>query len=205
MEALITFRNVSIFDKEDFGLHRFNLELHKRKRYHIVAEHEDQLKSLLGLLEGRFHPEGGVIDRSKKLFTQSDRLLLGDKVYRQTVSQRLALQRDPFFYFEDRKRSKAAFLDLLKAKHIKNLAIYKLKGKDVWKLALLSLLFQDKGIMLISQFHILSSLPKEIQELFQKIIAKSSCSLCLFSVKETPSSLSSEFLKKNSFQTIEIG
>lgn len=190
MAFLLSFRNVSLFEKEEFGISRLNLEIQLRKKYHIILETEDKLNTLLGLFEGRYRKDGGMIYRKERLFVQSDRLLLGDKVYSRQVDNWLALD-DEFFYFGNKRCSKSHFIDLLQAKHIKHFPVYKLKGEDKIKFALLALTFQETGLICISKL-VIKPLANTWRDYVNRLIKDTHCTLCIFSSLEN---ISSDFLR----------
>ena len=205
MPSLLTFRNVSLFGDTEYGISRVNIDIWLRKKYHFVLGNDDQLNTLLGLFENRYQPDGGSIYKKEKLFVQSDRLILGDKIYEQLVEKWLALS-DEFFYFGGKRRSKSYFIDLLNAKHIRYFPIYKLKGEDRLKFALLSLTFQESGLILISKL-LVRGLDDHYREYLVRLINETHCTLCLFSSMENPPAEFSETLhhpsiQKNNFSLI---
>lgn len=180
MLRLIKFLNVSLYGDQEFGIRDVNFELQKHRKYHLLLPDTDQLKTLLGLLEGRYHPQAGIVHRYGNAFLQSDRLLLGDKVYSQIAGNFLQLK-DEQFYFEDRKRSKQTFLHDLNARHIRHYPIYKLRGEDRTKFALLAMTFQESGIILISEL-LIRKLPGQLTQHLKRIIRGTRCAVCLLTV-----------------------
>jgi len=178
------FRNVSFFADKEYGVSRVNLDILLRKKHHVILENRDKLNSLLGLFEKRYKPDTGTIYQKGRLFVQSDRLILGDKVYKQIAGKWLALHEE-FFYFANKRRSKSYFVDLLRAKHIRHFPIYKLKGEDRLKFALLSLTFQESGLMLISKL-LVTELSEAHKDYLEKIISDTHCTLCLFTSNDKP-------------------
>ena len=185
MAVLLKFRNVSLFKNEPYGISRISLEIERGRKYRISVENEEQLNTLTGLLEGRFRKQSGLIERADKLFIQSDRLLLGDKVYSQTVKEFLFLRND-FFQFGGRRRSKFGFVQTIKAKHMVDYPIYKLRDSDKIKFALLAMAFQERGIILISQLHRLNLTPP-LQQFLQRIIDETYTTCCLITSPEQAS------------------
>ena len=185
MAVLLKFRNVSLFKNESFGLNKISLEIERGRKYRLIAENEEQLNTLAGLLEGRFKKQSGLIERADKLFIQSDRLLLGDKVYSQTVKEFLFLRND-FFQFGGRRRSKFGFVQTIKAKHLVDYPIYKLRDSDKIKFALLAMAFQERGIILISQLNRLNLAPP-LHQFLQRIIDETCTTCCLISSLKTVS------------------
>ncbi len=202
MPSLLTFQNVSLFADREFGISRLNIDIQQRKKYHIIFETQDRLNVVLGLIEGRYRKNSGIIFRKGKVFVQSDRLLLGDKVYSQQAGKWLALA-DQFFYFGGKRRTKQHFMDLLRAKHIRLLPIYKLRGDDKIKFTLLSLMFQENGIMAISRLPA-TPLSNSLQEHLYRIIKETHCTLCLFTSLDNPPSFPSDFLQNSSLIKMEI-
>lgn len=184
MASLLSFQNVSLFKNKEYGSLRLNFDIRLNKKYHFIVETDEKLNTLLGLIEGRFQNDSGIIERKEKLFVQSDRLLLGDKAYSKKVDEWLAL-RSEFFIFNGRRKSKQAIIELLKAKHIKYFPIYKLTGEDKIKFTLLSLTFQGSGLLVFSR--LLNIELSEINRLFLgRLIRETACTPCLFSTLESP-------------------
>ncbi len=184
MASLLSFQNVSLFKNEEFGSLRLNFDIRQNKKYHFIVETEEKLNTILGLVEGRFENDSGIISRKDKLFVQSDRLLLGDKAYSKQVDRWLAL-RSEFFIFNRRRKSKQAIIDLLKAKHIKSLPIYKLTGEDKTKFVLLSMAFQGSGLLILNK--LLNIKMSEITRPFLgRLIRETPCTPCVFSSLENP-------------------
>ncbi|MDH5561436.1 MAG: hypothetical protein OEY59_11360 [Deltaproteobacteria bacterium] len=179
---IIRYRNVSLFADEPFGLKDISFDLLERKKYHLEVETEEQLNSFLGLLEGRYKEQSGIIRVEKKGVTQSDRQLLGGKVYSKEAGSWLGLKQE-FFFFDGKNRSKTSFINDISAKHIRFFPIYKLKGVDKIKFALLALTFQESGLILISRLYrdeYLALFESQIKRIFQK----TRCTLCLITSKE---------------------
>lgn len=182
MPPLLKFLNVSLYKDQEFGICDIGFEIQKYRKYHFILPSQEKLETLLGLLEGRFQPQAGIVHRYTRIFTQSDRLLLGDKVYDSLAGSFLKL-REEQFYFEDRKRSKQTFLHELKARHIRHFPVYKLKGEDRLKFALLALTFQENGLILISKL-LQSNLSTELENHLQRIIRGTSCAVCLLTSED---------------------
>lgn len=191
MADLLTFNKVSLYENETYGLSDISFTLERGKNYHLIVSNSEKRNTLAGLIEGRFRKESGYIDRKPGLFLQSDRLLLGEKQYLKEVRQYLALSND-LFEFDGRKRSKFGFIEKIKARHIIDYPIYRLKGEDKIKFALLALAFQETGITLISQLLTLN-LTKELQLFTDRLIYGSLTSCCLLtSSEQTPKWLDPE-------------
>ncbi len=143
--------------------------------------HRDELTSLLGLLEGRYAPHLGRIRKSDSLsFLQSDEQLFGGKVIDQPVEQYWALG-TPKFHLEGRRREKLFFIDSLRAYHLRHLTAYRLRGEERRKFALLSLLFQEKGMILVHRL-LLEEFSEPEWKLFQTLHAHSTALICYFTV-----------------------
>lgn len=147
---LIKLTNVSLFSREEYGIRNINFKILKKKRYHLEFQTYDHMNAVLGILEGRYKPDVGVIDKDDEFFIQSDRLLLGDRVISQEASVYLNLK-SSFFRFDGRRRSKENYIKNLRARQITYFPVYKLKGEEKIKFTLLSLLFQGRGIILLSE------------------------------------------------------
>jgi len=184
MESVLKFRDVALFKSEPFGISGITFDIGIRKKVHLVMPTQDQLNTLLGILEERYHEASGIIYRQRNLFKQSDRLLLGDKVYEQTVEQWLHLA-DESFHFGGRKRTNHAFLDALNARHLKHMPIYRLRGDDRVKFTLLALSFQESGLILISAL-LIRPLETLLQQALIRLIRETECTLCLLSSLEVP-------------------
>lgn len=182
MPPLIKLLNVSLYKDQEFGIRDVSFELQKYRKYHIIMPDRDRLNTLLGLLEGRFKPQAGIVHHYGRIFSQSDRLLAGDRVYKRNAGSFLKLG-DERFTFEDRKRSKQTFLHDLKARHIRHFPIYKLRGEDKLKFVLLALTFQESGIMFISEL-LNRDLPDPLLQHLQRIIAGTRSALCLLTTAE---------------------
>lgn len=182
MSPLIKFLNVSFYKDQAFGIRDAGFELLKYRRYHLLLPNQDKLETMLGLLEGRFRPQAGIIHHYGQIFTQSDRQLLGGKVYQAVAGNFLKLEEEQF-YFEDRKRSKQNFLHSLKARHIRHFPIYKLRGDDRLKFALLALTFQETGLIVISEL-LTRQLSPDLEAHFLRMIRGSQCAICLVTSAE---------------------
>ncbi|PCI22624.1 MAG: hypothetical protein COB67_13310 [SAR324 cluster bacterium] len=182
MPDLLSFYHVSLYAQEPFGLNEVSFTLEKGKKYHLILEDEDTKNTLLGILENRYRIQSGVIRKHGDIFVQSDRLLLGDKVYTQQVDRWLGLKGE-FFHFDGRKRSKYGFVEQLKARSITYFPIYKLKGEDKIKFTLLSLLFQKSGLILISKLH-RQKFSNLLQDPFERLIQQTHNTLCVISTRE---------------------
>ena len=202
MPSLLMFRNVSLFESQSFGISRVNLDILQGKKYHFIADNDEKLNTLLGLLENRFNPDSGVLYRKDRLFVQSDRLILGDKIYEQHAAKWLALN-DEFFFFGSKRRSKTYFIDALQAKHIRYLPIFKLKGEDRLKFVLLSLTFQETGLLLISKL-LITPMADIYMDYLERLVHDTHCTLCLFSTALNPPSQHTELLEHPNLQKIDL-
>ncbi len=202
MKPLIKFLNVSLYKDQEFGICDVNFELQKYRNYHFILPNRDKLETLLGLLEGRFQPQAGIVHSYGRIFSQSDRLLLGDKVYSQNTGNFLKLK-DEHFYFEDRKRSKQTFLHDLKARHIRHFPIYKLKGEDRLKFVLLALTFQENGIIFISEL-LYAELPTYLKSHFHRFIRGTQCALCLMTIADQPLSHLDKLFEDTTLQELDL-
>ena len=181
----IKLTNVSLFSREEYGIRDVNFKILKKKRYHMILKNYDHMNAILGILEGRYQPDIGVIYKDDDFFLQSDRLLLGDKVITQEASRWLNLK-SAFFFFNGRSRSKQTFIENLKARQVTYFPVYKLKREEKIKFTLLSLLFQGRGIILISELF-LKSLSNIQQEHLEILIEKSHNTICFVTHREMPS------------------
>ena len=179
MAVLLKFQNVSLFKQEAYGLSEISFKLERNRRYSIRTRSEEQSKTLTGLIEDRFRKDHGYIERAKNLFIQSDRGLLGDRVFAQTAGEWLSVQNE-FFQFGGRKRSKFGFIQSLNARHLIDFPIYKLDQTRRTTFALLSLAFQERGIILIDRLLDLE-LNTEQQELLKRIVRDTHTTCCLVS------------------------
>ncbi len=202
MSSLIKFRDVSLFKGEDFGIVDVNFEIQKRKKTHFRLATQEKLKTLQGLIEGRFQPASGIARRDERIFIQSDRLLLGDKVLTKNAGNWLK-QQDEFFYFDGKRRTKRTFLDDLKARNIRHFPIYRLKGEDRIKFALLALTFQESGLLLISTL-LTTPLSPTLSRHLERIVNGTHCTLCLFSTKEHPPENTCNFLENPNLEQIDL-
>jgi len=199
--TVLFFRNVSLFPKEEFGFKEATFKLEKRGRYFIQLKHSDQMNTLLGILEGRYREYSGTIHQADRLTIQSDRLLLGEKVYSQTVEYWLALKDDHFF-FDGRRRSKYNYIQNFHCRGMRHLPIYKLRDEQKIKFALLALTFQESGLIILSQL-----LSMKLNELFKehlkKLIQHSRCTLCVVQSLDNEQQ-SFDFQQLASFEAINI-
>ncbi len=179
MAILLNFRKVSLYKKEQFGIADISFEIERQRKYHLIVNSEEQLGSLAGLIEGRYRKQSGNILRDPKLFIQSDRLLLGEKTYSEYAGKWLALQSE-FFKFGNRLKSKYSFIHSLKAKHLVDYPIYKLKDIDRMKFTLLALAFQETGIILISRL-LTQDMSDQLREFLFRIIRDTNTTVCLLS------------------------
>ncbi len=177
MAILLKFKNICLFKDQPYGINKLTFKIERGRKYLFQTKSEDQLNTLAGLIEGRFRKQSGLIERADKLFIQSDRLLMGDKVYSQTVKEWLLLSND-LFQFGTRRRSKFGIIQTIKAKHLVDYPIYKLRGTDKIKFTLLALAFQEKGIILISKLQTLD-LERSLQQFLQRIIDETHTTCCL--------------------------
>lgn len=180
----IKLTNVALFSREEYGVRDINFKLLKKKRYHMILKNYDHMNAILGILEGRYQPDIGVIYKDDDFFLQSDRLLLGDKVITQEASKWLNLK-STFFYFDGRSRSKQTFIENLNARQVTYSPVYKLKREEKVKFTLLSLLFQGRGIILISDLFF-KSLNDVQRETFKRLIEKSHNTICFVTHQEMP-------------------
>ena len=185
MGMLIQFANVGFFPDQEFGLKRVSLELEWGKRYQITLANPDQMSGFLGILEGRYQPHRGKIYRARNYACHSDRLLLGDRVYQKKVGPFLALESKPFLQFGGRRRAKRTLMEELSAYSLRHLQVYKLKGDERLKFALLSLGFEESGLILVSQLF-LRQLTGPMENFFTQLIRDSRCALALVGHLETP-------------------
>jgi len=202
MPSLIKFRDVSLFKSEDFGLIDVSFDIQQRKKIHFTLSSQEKIKTLQGLIEGRFQPASGIARRAERIFIQSDRLLLGDKVYTKNAGNWLKLQ-DEFFYFDGKRRTKRTFLDELKARHIRHFPIYRLKDEDRIKFTLLALTFQETGLLLISSL-LSTSLSPTLSRHLERIVNGTHCTLCLFSALDHPPEKSCNFLENPNVEQIDL-
>ncbi|MBT4265279.1 MAG: hypothetical protein HN580_02355 [Deltaproteobacteria bacterium] len=202
MSSLIKFRDVSLFKDKDFGIIDVSFDIQKRKKIHFTLATQEKLKTLQGLIEGRFQPGSGIARRSDRIFIQSDRLLLGDKIYTKNAGNWLKLQ-DEFFYFDGKRRSKRTFLNELNARHIRHFPIYRLKGEDRIKFTLLALTFQETGLLLISNL-LSSPLSSTLAQHLERLVNGTHCTLCLFSALDPPPNKNYSFLKNPNLEQIDL-
>ncbi len=177
MAILLKFQKVSLFREKPFGISRVSFDIERNRKYLIHIDNPEKLNTLAGLIEGRFQKESGYIEHQEKLFIQSDRLLLGEKIYDKTPRRWLALGSE-FFKFGARQRSKFGMIQKLKAKHLLDFPIYKLRGEDRIRFTLLSLCFQESGIILISEL-LNRDLDDTQREFLVRIIRDTSTTCCV--------------------------
>lgn len=190
MAVLLSFRNVSLFKDEPFGLSNITFDIERHRKYHLITKGEEQLNTLAGLMEGRYRKQSGYIERDSKLFIQSDRLLMGDKIYQETAGKWLAV-RSEFFRFGNKTRSKFGFIQQLNARYLLDYPIYKLQGNDRIKFALLALAFQETGIILISKLPTLD-LNDLFNDFLHRIIKDTNTTVCLLSYGNDPTTLNNK-------------
>jgi hypothetical protein len=177
MATLLSFQKVSLFKDKPFGITGVSFEIERNRRYYLHTDLPERLNTIAGLVEGRYSKETGYIERKEKLFLQSDRLLLGEKIYEKKVGQWLALGSE-FFNFGNRQRSKFGMIQSLNAAYLMDRPIYKLKGEDRIKFTLLALAFQESGIILISSL-LTQDLDTSYKEFLLRIIRESHTTPCL--------------------------
>jgi len=149
--TLVQLSNVSFYPDEPFGLNRVNFDLLWGKRYVLKMNDPEQLSAVLGILEGRYKADGGVVYKTREYLCQSDRLHLEDRVYRKKLGPYLAVEAQPFMNFGGRRRSKQILMEEMKAWHLRHFQIYRLRGEEKTKFSLLALGFQESGLLIISQ------------------------------------------------------
>lgn len=179
MAILVEFKNVSLFKEQPFGIKNISFKIERGRKYHLSLNHPEKVKSVSGLIEGRYRKESGYIERASRLFIQSDRLLMGEKQIMKEANKFLAMDSE-MFGFGGRRRSKFGFIQTLKAKHLLDYPVYKLKGTDRIKFTLLALAFQETGLILISQL-LGESLEEDQQEFLLRIISQTHTTCCLVS------------------------
>jgi hypothetical protein len=184
MESLIKFRDVALFKDQPFGISGVSFDITFKRRVHLELETQAQLNTLAGILEGRYQEDSGIVYRQRPLFIQSDRQLLGDKIYDRPVDKWLQLADERFFY-GGRQRLKRTFLETLQAKHLHHFQIYRLRGEDRIKFALLSLTFQETGLILISRL-LTQPLNERMRDHLIDLIIASECTVCLLTSRDTP-------------------
>ena len=165
---MIYFRNVSLFSGKEFGISRFNLEISNGARILLNCQPKVRAETLVRILEGKAHLKNGFIDKPFSFVIQSDRLLMQN--HDKNTPRRKFFLKEGFTNYLDRKRSKHSLIDQLNAKHILDLPLYKLNGQDRVKYALLSLLFQESGLMILFdllQEQILSAYLDSLVQLFK--------------------------------------
>ena len=199
---IVSFFNVALFPGEKYGISGVSFRLKSYRKYRIVTNSDDQANCILRLLEGRQQPSSGLIRKQENLFCQSDRLLMGERVITKKAEEHLGLKGWQF-RFDNRRRSKHYFIDLLGAKHILFYPVYKLKGEDKMKFTLLSLLFQRSGLILISDI-IYRKLEPRQDDLLVELTQKSQNTLCIFTRKGMKISNLKMENTLNSMETIKI-
>ncbi len=202
MPPLIKFLNVSLYKDQKFGINGIGFDVQKRRKYLFTLPSPEKLQTLLGLIEGRFRPDSGVVHRYEKVFIQSDRLLLGEKVYDKNAGNFLKLTEQHFF-FDDKRRVKQNFLLDLKARHIRHFPIYKLRGEDRLKFALLALTFQETGLILVSEL-LQTDLESDLKNHLFRLIRGTRCALCLFKVEGQEDEQLDELLEEISVERIDL-
>lgn len=180
MAILINFQNVSLYPDESYGLANLSFTIERSRKYFIQLETAEKLNALAGLLENRFGNYSGFVERKDRLFVQSDRLLMGDRVYRREAKAYLAVD-DQFFTFGGRKRSKFGFIETLNARRILDFPIYRLTPSDRIKFTLLALAFQESGLILISGL-LTEDLDPVQQEFLKRVINQTQATCCLLGV-----------------------
>lgn len=180
--SVLFFRNVSLFPKEKYGVKEINFTLEPRGKYLFQLNNSEQMNTFLGILEGRYREFSGSIHRQDPLTVQSDRLLMGEKVYSQSVGYWLALKEDHFF-FEGRRRSKFSYIQTFHCRGMKHLPIYKLRDEQKIKFALLASTFQESGVIILSQL-LTMKLTDLFQEHLARLIQHTRCTLCIVQLKD---------------------
>lgn len=176
MGTLVQLSNVSFYPEEPFGLKRINLELHWGKRYLLQMDDPEQLSAVLGILEGRYKADGGVVYKTREYVCQSDRLLLEDRVYRKKMGPYLAVDGQPFMNFGGRRRSKQILMEGMKAWSLRHFQIYRLRGEEKTKFALLALGFQETGLLIVSKLQT-RDFSEPMEAFFRDVIDSSPCTI----------------------------
>lgn len=146
---MIRFRNIDFYPNEEFGLRDISFTVNEGERLELVVSHEDQRTGIAGLLTGRFHPQAGRIYREEENHSVGyDADLLGGKVITEGVSRYWRLCK-PEFEFQGRTKQKFVYIDLLRAKGLVSFTVNRLRGEERLKFALLALLFQTHGLLLL--------------------------------------------------------
>lgn len=181
--SLISIKNGSFFSHQPFGLNRISFEIYRGRKYHISTDSKEKAMIICRLLEGRLSPQSGFLEREKNIFVQSDRLLLEDQVIEKTLGEKLLLK-EPFFYFKDKNRTKQIYLEKFQMrKSILNIPVYKLEHSKKIQFALLSLLFQESGLIILQSIleHPLNTIEAEI---LYEILQFTRCTLCVITIKQ---------------------
>lgn len=203
MAAVVQLANVNLFAEEPFGLKRVSLEIQPGRNYLLEFATADQLNALLGILEGRFRPDTGQVYKAREYLCQSDRLLLGDKVYRRHAGGYLALEAQPFTRFEGRRQGKRSLMESIKAWHLRHFPIYKLHKEDKLRFVLCALAFQESGLMLISRLF-QRELGPEMSSLIQRILQGSGASVVLAVDDENPSAEAHRWAQQAQATSIDL-
>jgi len=201
--ALVEMSNVGLFPGEEWGLRGVDLELHWGRRYLIQLKQKDQLNGLLGIMEGRFKADQGVVTKTREYLCRSDRQLLGDKVYRRSAGAILAVESQPIFRFGEERRVKQTMMLQIKAWHLRHFPIYKLHGLDRVRFALLHLAFQETGLILLSQIFF-KALDEPMLALFLEFLQKSPCALAIAQADEEPIPELEAWLEGIKYETIDL-
>jgi hypothetical protein len=199
MANLIDFIDVSLYPDKPFGLDKINFVVKRGKKQLVHVSNSEKLNTLLGILENRYQPQSGLIRKFGKCFVQSDRLIMGDRVYPQIVGKWLGLSADSF-YFEGRRRSKFGFIGQLKAKSILHLPLYKLTEEQKIKATLLAFIFQGSGLILISRL-LEIELPPLLDGIFQRILVGTNLTTVVVTTENT---ITSRLEHLNSYRQIYL-
>ena len=147
---MFAFRNVSFLPEERMGIRRLNFELRAGKRLFLATEHAEQSKFLTWLLTERVAPAGGIYEKPADAFCQSDRWWLeGERVVETPAGDWLNLA-EPYLFL-GRRRSKFDFVDALQARSFLHSPVYRLRDEEAVRFALLSSLFQQSGLLVLSE------------------------------------------------------
>lgn len=174
---LISFHRVCLMENQRFGIIDVSFKLFNKQKYILNVENDDMVNCIMGLIEKRYRPERGVIKREDNLFIQSDRLLLEDRVISKLTHDWLGVKSD-FFYLAGKRKSKRFYIDQLQAKDILHHPVYKLKKDDKIKFALLSMLFQKSGLILINKL-LMVRLNETMRSILDKILFESHNLICI--------------------------
>ncbi|MDT8445599.1 MAG: hypothetical protein RRB13_01725 [bacterium] len=203
MALVAQLSNIDLFAGEEFGLQRVSLEIESGRRYHLLFDHRDQLNCLFGILEGRYRPDRGVVTKAREYLCQSDRLLLGEKVYRRHAGGYLALESEPFTRLGGRRTAKRHLMEQIKAWHLRHFPIYKLHGEDKLRFVLCALAFQESGLILISELH-KRPLDPPMQELFRQMLTQSEAAVVVASCADETSAEAEGWLKQLNYQGFDL-